>query len=91
MAYNFVRIKGSNVIEYAAEGFTFEDVATDGEGNATHFSIVERVDEWNLPASGWDYGSREPLTIATGSITIPETFESGTTVLNGTDGSYTWA
>lgn len=91
MAHNLVRQKTSNIIEWIGEGFTFEDVATDGSGSATHFSIVERTDEWGLPANGWDYGSREPLTIATGSLTIPEDFQSGTTVLNGSDGSYTWA
>lgn len=87
--YNMVRDKETNVIEWIGSGFTFEDIATGSDGNASHFSLVERQAEWGLPTEGWDYGSREPLTIATGSITIPGDFQSGTTTLTGND-PYTW-
>ena len=86
MAYLIVRRKDENIVEWAGndEYATWQDVAGDP---VTHFTIAEADNSWGLPSDGFDYGGRDKITIDT----LPEGFEAGTSVLNGSEGSYSWA
>ena len=55
---------------------------------ATHFTISEETAEMKLPTDGWDYIGRDKITMD--DADVPEDKESGA-ILNGSEGSYTWA
>ena len=59
-----------------------------GEDPATHFTIAEAEAEWGLPENGFDYGGRDKITY---DGNLPDGFEAGVSVLNGSEGSYSWA
>lgn len=89
MAYLIVRRKDDNIVEWIghdSEG-TWQDVAN-GEDPATHFTIAEAEAEWGLPENGFDYGGRDKITY---DGNLPDGFEAGVSVLNGSEGSYSWA
>ena len=68
-------------------GYTWVDKDNGGEA-ATHFTISEETAEMNLPTDGWDYIGRDKITMD--DADVPENKEAGA-ILNGSDGSYSWA
>jgi len=87
MAYLIVRRKDDNIVEWAGndEYATWQDVAGDP---VTHFTIAEADNTWGLPSDGFDYGGRDKITY---DGDLPDGFEAGVNVLNGSEGSYSWA
>ena len=86
MAYNLVRRKEDNVVEWFGHGYTWVDKDNGGEA-ATHFTIAEETAEMQLPTDGWDYIGRDKITMD--DADVPEDKEAGA-ILNGSDGNYTW-
>ena len=72
---------------YVAKRKTWVDKDNGGEA-ATHFTISEETAEMKLPTDGWDYIGRDKITMD--DADVPEDKESGA-ILNGSEGSYTWA
>jgi hypothetical protein len=87
MAYNLVRRKEDNVVEWFGHNYTWVD-KDNGDDAATHFTISEEVPAMGLPTNGFDYIGRDKITLD--DANVPDDKEPGA-VLNGTDGNYTWA
>tara|TARA_B100000925_G_C21630394_1_gene312775 strand:- start:11 stop:274 length:264 start_codon:yes stop_codon:yes gene_type:complete len=87
MAYNLVRRKEDNVVEWFGHNFTWVDKDNGGEA-ATHFTIAEETAEMKLPEAGFEYSSRDKITMD--DADVPDDKEAGA-ILNGSEGSYSWA
>ena len=69
MAYNLVRRKEDNVVEWFGHGYTWVDKDNGGEA-ATHFTISEETAEMNLPSDGWDYIGRDKITMDDADVPV---------------------
>ena len=87
MAYNLVRRKEDNVVEWFGHNFTWVDKDNGGEP-ATNFTIAEETAEMMLPDAGFEYSSRDKITMD--DADVPDDKEAGA-ILNGSEGSYSWA
>jgi hypothetical protein len=87
MAYNLVRRKEDNVVEWFGHNFTWVDKDNGGEP-ATNFTIAEETVEMKLPEAGFEYSSRDKITMD--DADVPDDKEAGA-ILNGSEGSYSWA
>ena len=81
MAELVVRRKSDNVVEYVCGIGSFVDA------DSEHFTIDLAEDSWGLPQPGWPKSEMEGISLDS----IPDGFNAGSSVLNGSDGNYTWS